>query len=270
MSSNTVENHYSYGDKGAGNAPPPNAPDMNRGDDYFFDEDHDPVPGDTEGTSTQEPPPPRVNRLKKLAGKLVAPYKILRVAILYEPSKGWTEYSNGLFGCQNNSKLSCCCGSACPCCVHGVNASDVVTGREGKWEKSATGKRVGLYFVLQQALVCCICPVCAGAAVRDKIWESATEAGGQTEIKAVREKISMCKDCQIFCAPYLCCPCLAVLQDKRALAKSLPILEAKRRKLNAPAFAMKEFTLPDDVIANAEEGNPDGGDRTTEKTDDII
>ena len=50
--------------------------------------------------------------------------------------------------------------------------------------------------------------------------------------------MSFCKDCQTFCIPYCLCPCLAVTQDRRALSKSLKILEAIRKKKNSPSFAM--------------------------------
>ena len=64
-----------------------------------------------------------------------------------------------------------------------------------------------------------------------------TEAGGQ-EVKSTREKMSFCKECQTFCIPYCLCPCLAVTQVRRALSKSLKILDAIRKKKNAPSFAM--------------------------------
>lgn len=254
MSSQIIESRYNHDNDGVDHEETPQVNDMKRSDDSFFDKDYDKIPENSEDGQVEHVP--KVNRLKKLKKKIVQPYNRLKQSILHEPSDGWAKYSKGLFGCKHNSKLMCFCGSVCPCCIHGVNASDITTGAEGKWERSATGKRVGLYFVLQQAMLCCVCPVCTGSAVRDRIWESATEAGGQTEIQAVRERISMLKDCQIFCAPYLFCPCLAVLQDRRALAKSLVILEEKRRKLNAPKFEMKEVTpIHDDDTVAAKDTN---------------
>jgi len=110
----------------------------------------------------------------KTARKVVIdPLMKCKARVMHDHSSGWKEFGGGLFGCQKNSKTVCLCSACCCCCLHGVNASDVVVGPEGKWEKDNQGKRIGLYFVCEQAMLFLMCPCASGGAIREKIWANA-------------------------------------------------------------------------------------------------
>ena len=60
----------------------------------------------------------------------------------------------------------------------------------------------------------------AGGAVREQIFEQSLRAEKEDE-KKVNEKMFFTKRLQMFCLPYCCCPCFAVLQDRALILRTL-------------------------------------------------
>ena len=169
-----------------------------------------------------------VNRIQKPSKLRIIAFKIckpiqsfgkhVKQQFLLDPSESWKHHSLGLLTLpkrgttlikSNDVALAFCC----PCFLHGINASDIMTGIEGKYEKDQdSGKWVGARFVCAQAMICCGGPCCcltapaAGGAVREQIFEQSLRAGKEDE-KKVNEKMFFTKRLQMFCLPYCCCPC---------------------------------------------------------------
>ena len=112
-----------------------------------------------------------VNRIQKPSKLRIIAFKIckpiqsfgkhVKQQFLLDPSESWKHHSLGLLTLpkrgttlikSNDVALAFCC----PCFLHGINASDIMTGIEGKYEKDQdSGKWVGARFVCAQAMICC-------------------------------------------------------------------------------------------------------------------
>ncbi len=210
--------------------------------------------------------------LKKMCEPIKSRFERAKVLFLSNPSNTWKENSLGLLKLpRKEPKYIICLGFCCPCILHGINASDVMTNPEGKFEKDPkTGKWIGARFVLSQAAICCgglcLTACAAGGAVREQIFEQSILAGKE-DGRSVRSKIFFLKQMQMFCLPYCCCPCLAVLQDRRALLKNRELLEITRKEIANSAFAMEEVTLPpdnnDDETQEKENEDENAGNKET-------
>ena len=127
-------------------------------------------------------PPSRYKIVNKICRPVKARYARAKDNFLLDPSNTWRENSNGLLACPKQPKYILFLGVCCPCIIHGINASDIMTGEEGKFEKDPdTGKWVGARFVIIQAVICCGGPCCcitspaAGGAVREQIFAQSLE-----------------------------------------------------------------------------------------------
>ena len=79
------------------------------------------------------------------------------------------------------------------------------------------------------------------------------------------------KQMQMFCMPYLCCPCLAVLQDRRALLKNKEMLEIARKAIADSSFRMDAVTEEESENNDKESvavKTDEDGEATTEKKEE--
>ena len=171
--SKTVKSVYKFHDKNDDNAVSDESPEsleMNR--------------DEKRSKHSLEKPSKVYKIVNKICRPVKARYARAKDNFLLDPSNTWRENSNGLLTCPKQPKYILFLGVCCPCIIHGINASDIMTGEEGKFEKDPdTGKWVGARFVIIQALICCGGPCCcitspaAGGAVREQIFAQSLEAG---------------------------------------------------------------------------------------------
>ena len=94
------------------------------------------------------------------------------------------------------------------------NALDVVSG--GRKVDDKDEKKDNKRFFLLTALLYCIAPCSVGSAIRESIWEHAVNSSGESS-KSLMAHMNTRDHFTEFCMPHCCYPCLAVMQDRRAV-----------------------------------------------------